>query len=588
MSFERMRHYIKKQVVQLLVDPSLDAFSLQQAASNYYWSEIAPVLAQIFDELSTEGETIRLDRLELDLGMLTEEFLRTAMKQELYTLLRGQVEDALLRRNGYDKLPVMRESGAEYALRQWWYYMEHGRLHWGQSSLTPEWHREVLAMLSVDHAAISRLKEAIGQNGRLLLRVSAQHEDPFLETLTGILVAEKQEGLGDVVDTVILVSKIVEAAARGGVVSGRRPGVRKRAALHKALMVWLERHREYLTLTEQGRKETIWRNLLRQAAERPSAFRSGGGIRLLTRWFWSGDDLLPVLLKEAGVLLPAASAVFLPVGRAVKRKESPEDVVGLENIEPGTKGDGGDTIDPGIPSDERPGVPEEIRPMAGRDKNRPPVGNEKSMDAAEKAGELPVREEEAVRDEEATLRAEAPEGIAEQDFGEADVDEEGIFIPNAGVVLLHPFLSTCFSRLQWWSDGKFVEGARQKAVTLVHWLATGREEAPEYELVLPKVLCGCSPETPMQGKVELSQEEMAEAEEMLEMVLLRWDKLKGTSVDGLRESFLQRGGKLFRRNDRLILLVESHAVDLLLDYLPWNLGLVKMPWLEEILFVEWR
>jgi hypothetical protein len=50
-----MQHRIKKQVLQLLVDPGLDAFAIQQAASNCYWDEILPVLERVFDELSVEG-----------------------------------------------------------------------------------------------------------------------------------------------------------------------------------------------------------------------------------------------------------------------------------------------------------------------------------------------------------------------------------------------------------------------------------------------------------------------------------------------------------------------------------------------------
>ena len=60
------------------------------------------------------------------------------------------------------------------------------------------------------------------------------------------------------------------------------------------------------------------------------------------------------------------------------------------------------------------------------------------------------------------------------------------------------------------------------------------------------------------------------------------------AVEALREGFLQRVGKLVNRNDRLVLFMETSAIDVLLDYLPWNLSIIKLPWLKDLLYVEWR
>jgi hypothetical protein len=651
-----MRHYIKRQVMQLLVDPSLDAFGLQQAVSNYYWSEIVPVLERIFDELSTEGVTLRLDRLELDLGMLTEISLRKGMKKELYDLLRAQLQDALSGKDSYHDLPLLRESAAEQALRQWWYYMEHGRLHWGQGALVAEGYREVLKMLSVDHAAIGRLKEAIGSDSRLLMRVCAQHPDPFLETLTGILVTEKQGGLGALAEAIVEMCGILERMETA-VAVGRKRRAQRAAVLRDALRGWRDLHPELLALTPPGRKAAIWRWVLRQAAALPGAFRGGGGVRLLAQWFWEGAASLPGLLTEAGVGLPAAPKEFFdtvpakgrsstgegdqgqvskrgqvqdgPAGKGEERQAEKSKRGGQKEMRRKNISDKSGPVERGAPrragEDEpvrrkaeghgatgdaqalRSGQPERNTEEDGAGPDgRPeavkkPEGGRGAVDGIagdgtgrDVAGPDVVQSREPPGDRgpgEAGLNmpggmADLPAGVL---FHEADVDEEGMYIANAGVILLHPFLATCFSRLQWWGEGRFAdEAAREKAVFLLYWLATGSEEAPEYALVLPKILCGFSPETVMPGKITLTEEEYAEAGELLQMVLFRWDKLKGSSVEGLREGFLQRGGKLFRRNERLILLVEGQAVDVLLDYLPWGLSVVKLPWLQEILYVEWR
>ena len=75
---------------------------------------------------------------------------------------------------------------------------------------------------------------------------------------------------------------------------------------------------------------------------------------------------------------------------------------------------------------------------------------------------------------------------------------------------------------------------------------------------------------------------------MLQAVIEQWTVLKNTSVEGLREGFLQRKGKLFSKNDNLHLQAETNSIDVLLDQLPWNLSMIKLPWMKRILRLEWR
>jgi Contractile injection system tape measure protein len=92
----------------------------------------------------------------------------------------------------------------------------------------------------------------------------------------------------------------------------------------------------------------------------------------------------------------------------------------------------------------------------------------------------------------------------------------------------------------------------------------------------------------MPGELELTADECGEAASLLENVVQRWEKLGNSSIAGLREGFLQRPGKLFDKGGRLYLQLEASGVDVLLDYLPWGLSIVKLPWLAEPIFVEWR
>jgi hypothetical protein len=163
---------------------------------------------------------------------------------------------------------------------------------------------------------------------------------------------------------------------------------------------------------------------------------------------------------------------------------------------------------------------------------------------------------------------------------------EGIYIDNAGLVLLHPFLPQFFEALGVASEDKILKPDR--ALCLLHYLATGQAVAPEYELILPKILCNAPLEAPVESNVELTTDELEEAGALLEAVIRHWEVLRNTSPDGLRGTFLLRPGKIRLRDDGdWSLQVESKSFDILLDQLPWGISMIKLPWMEKMLWVEW-
>src|SRR5207248_109594 len=71
--------------------------------------------------------------------------------------------------------------------------------------------------------------------------------------------------------------------------------------------------------------------------------------------------------------------------------------------------------------------------------------------------------------------------------------ETACYVENAGLCLLWPFLARFFARLGLLAaeEAAFVgDAACCRAVGLLHHLATGEREPPEFWLPLNKVLCG--------------------------------------------------------------------------------------------------
>lgn len=163
----------------------------------------------------------------------------------------------------------------------------------------------------------------------------------------------------------------------------------------------------------------------------------------------------------------------------------------------------------------------------------------------------------------------------------------GVLVDNAGLVLLHPFLTRFLEGLGVAAGDRLLDPDR--ALALLHHLATGELAAPEHRLTLAKVLLGVPSGQPNEADVGLTDTETAEATGLLEAAVGHWEALRGTSPEALRAEFLQRPGVLAETPDGdWLLRVEARTVDILLDQLPWGLSSFRLPWMDRLMMVEWR
>ncbi len=167
--------------------------------------------------------------------------------------------------------------------------------------------------------------------------------------------------------------------------------------------------------------------------------------------------------------------------------------------------------------------------------------------------------------------------------------EEGLFVNHAGLILLHPFLEYFFRNCGLLAEKLFNdENARNTAIHLLYYIATGKKDPPEHELLFHKFLCGMDPELPLPRKIRIRQSMLDEADKLIKSAIDHWKMLKRTSPQGLREGFLERKGKLILDNFQHRLIIEGKTIDVLLSGLPWGYGVVKLPWLKQPLIVDWN
>lgn len=169
-------------------------------------------------------------------------------------------------------------------------------------------------------------------------------------------------------------------------------------------------------------------------------------------------------------------------------------------------------------------------------------------------------------------------------------------VTHAGAVLVWPFLPRLWDMLslvEAYGDGhpkrsRFVsDAAAERAVLLLHYLVSGDDEAPEPHLTLHKLLCGVALNAPVARRIEVTDGEREIIDQLLVAMIQHWSALGHTSPAGLRETFLQRPGRLSMGENGWHLDVQRSAFDVLLDRLPWSFSTVQLSWMPLPLWVQW-
>ncbi len=163
------------------------------------------------------------------------------------------------------------------------------------------------------------------------------------------------------------------------------------------------------------------------------------------------------------------------------------------------------------------------------------------------------------------------------------------FVRNAGLVLLNPYLKRLFARFNLTLNKDFIsDEAREKAIHILQYLATGREDAEEHELILNKIIVGLPLQQPLKFSIRLTGEDKKICDGLLNSIITNWEALKNTSLEGLRASFFLRQGSITREVQGWRLHVEKKAFDVLLKKLPWGYAMLHMPWMEIPLYTDWE
>jgi hypothetical protein len=170
-----------------------------------------------------------------------------------------------------------------------------------------------------------------------------------------------------------------------------------------------------------------------------------------------------------------------------------------------------------------------------------------------------------------------------------DNSQSTTIVKNAGIVILNSFIPALFTRVDLTVGKQFKDReSREKAALYFQYLVTGQQITDDYLLPLNKVLCGLAMNEPIKESIEVTSTEKELMEGLLKATVNYWPSIGQTSVNGFRGNWLVRDGFIIENEERWELVVERRAYDVLLNRSPFTFSIVKFPWMNKPLYVNWQ
>lgn len=536
-----MNHLIVRQIFDVRLRSEQPAYGVQQSLSHFFRESVAPALEQLFDRMAPDGTVLRLDRLEIDLGALNlqqltdEETLRRiirAIEEQLRSVSEGSAGSAAL------------VDAKSSRFEQWLYFLMHGSLPWHASvSDAAALLQPVIETLALDAAAVEQLRSLLRRSESALDRLVLQHDAATLRTILTLSGGRSMEMLPVFIKEIVEVHKQTGDFGVAGKPSAMPP---------RKLVAWFWKWAFHAVMTgrENQTGEVLLRQFLLAVPDTESLARLKQATEGKTR-----RRRFPVLARILESVDSTDKGPVFAQKQAKKPTDIPEKAEG--DATPGAAGKRQAPARPGSETAQPAQAAGDRKPAAQRppDALRPPLDIKPPFDAAPAAQTGPVHE---------------------------------WHLDNTGVVMLNNYLTAFFKNAGLTGGASFKSPEHShKAALLLHFLATGRDGAAEFELVLPKLLCGIPLGMPLDCEITLTDDEKEEADGLLQAVIDHWTALGNASPDAVREAFLMRPGKLGMKNNGWRLYVERRTIDILFDRAPFSIGVVKLPWMKDILWVEW-
>lgn len=525
------KHLIYKQKVTLHLSKKNEVHALQDKVSMLLQSGLMDGLEAVLDSAFPPDKVVRIDKLQLDLGVISVKNFESEFKTQFIKSLSMSLAvkaGSLDGPKGGEAIFTKAQATENILI----FFLENGHLPWyGQTNRRADWEKEILGNLSaVEYRHFFKwLKDNYRARPVIIERLILQFSDNFIgELLIAMAPVFNESWELILADYLSVITDYTSAGNKeqsadfddSSKTDNLNPGLCRLAARDKVWQYSVQSLLEYVNNDPALRILELLFEYVGVAGEKFNAMRANN----------IGTALKTNTVKLAFVKF----AEFFKTEKGSFRRENE----GNEDKAPSSQKEDG---------------------HIENKTNRTP-------------GKLKIIEKRGVSITKNT-------GLNEGDV---------VYVNNCGIVMLHPFLKPFFEEMDLTVGGEFLsKDARARSVLLLHYIATGETEMAEFDLTLQKILCGYSLGDTLPSQIILANKERIEIDNLLKAVLGHWEPLKNTSIEGFRSTFLQRPGSLKLKGSGWLLTVEQKTIDILLGKLPWGFSTIRMPWMQDALSVDW-
>lgn len=556
-------HIIQRQVFELQVTGAKTGFEWERRATQYQEDVIAKGLDDCFDAIPMTGRQLIIEKLEIDLGSFSPESFRKEGRQRLVDLLGPHLQACFqdgIREAGNDRYRMVNTS--EYVAEHineangnkpdafvldsatvsrvvFLHFLEHGRFPW--------WYARSEVIPAMETLFGKRWMEGLTDDDRDVLKYTLQKSERARIRVANHFNAE---WIGEFLQHIDLFGNDGLRYWKSLLpILAHAPA--KHVVLHQHFWVsWMEatqaakQHPPVKALLDEvaGKDQILFNKLLNALQQACAEKLNDASLSKQANYLLNSLDKLKLMAKST-----TDSATHGPITRYESGGIS--DAIGGE-----------------LSLTKRFEGTEEIS---------------KNSDSAS------AKRMDEIHNEKANALV---EGMQRPDQYQTrwSQKEEVYFIQAAGLILLHPFLPELMGSTGiWTADAWSSPEAGFRGVKLLSYLSFGNIEEPEHQLLFHKLLMGMEMDVALEAVPPLTSEETTACEELLQAAVSHWKALGNVSPASLQEGYLQREGKLQRKDDGYYLQIEHKTLDVLLARLPWGYSTVKLPWMSKIIHTSW-
>jgi Contractile injection system tape measure protein len=574
-----LNHIIQKVVLEIDTNSMKVANSLKNNSSAFIQNELLPLIEKELNGLYVkENESIQIEKISIvvDANVSRVDFsFSSEVKNEVQKQLQKKVQEAMATAEIKSENTEI-ESNAVVSItgkksNSLLYFLNHGRLPWWNSkSNTINFNEENLFEIVNDadfrlqfHSIISK-KEV---QKRLL--------NQFNDTQIALFLSSQKLKVNQNTIALISTNKIIKQLST--------ESVQFKKGFWTALF-------NYVSTNEEGSIFSFYDKNLQSWSLSFSEF-----IRELSLFIPVSNALLTTTSEEK--LTSTIKETLSSISENQSSSEAEKSVIENSNNQSQTtaNNDVENNIEKKILSEKpSPTVPEnsiETQQKSAIENSESVGQNEQKNEASSFENNTNFKENTSVNDTKTDSVSEIESKDKnsesnEENYSNSELLKKGVYVENAGLILLHPFLKMLFQNCNLLDEKNHVNN-KELAVHILHYAATKQEHDYEYCMLFEKFLCGLPLEFPIKREVNIEDYQKNHVEELLTAVVGHWSALKNSSTDILRTEFLQREGKLDLLDANPKLTIEKKTQDILLDKIPWNISIVKIPWMEKIMYTEW-